>query len=493
MTRHGPKGPPLFDVLAPRRRERSAFEVAIQAALAQQQPGGDADHQAPAEQPNEDRGAGASDAGPTGRASRSHLVAVEVDDEPPLMTAPVEPGPAQAVPVGPGPRIAAFAAATGAVTRPRSAPVIPDAQPAAASVSPASASRDLDARATSPANPADVETASEPDDGTGAASPVERDGVSPDPQEDKAVGSADDAAADPSDPSTSSQPPEAGTADESTLGQSPDAPPGSAFTEDDDFGPLVLPGEPVRRWCRRRTPDIPEARTAPLAEVPTPGLSSTKPSPARSRQLPRRLVGVGAVALAATVLGAAVWQLRPSDATASVPAPAPVSQAQTGDVTMVAWHGMALPVSATAGPRVRGETVSGFERSPLGAAIAAANLVVRLDPAAGPTVFEPTLATQVVGDVARLREAVHAQAGDSTDAGSPGALTGWRIESAAAADELTVHLAVDPGDGVGLDFAVPLAWLDGDWRIDATSKGAFFPTSSLSGQYMPFVQEGAAS
>ena len=108
MTRHGPKGPPLFDVLAPRRREPSAFEVAIQAALAQQ-PGGDADHRAPAEQPEDERGTAAADAGSAGRGSGSHLVAVELDDEPPLMTAPVEPGPAQAVPVGPGPRIAAFA------------------------------------------------------------------------------------------------------------------------------------------------------------------------------------------------------------------------------------------------------------------------------------------------------------------------------------------------------------------------------------------------
>lgn len=204
-------------------------------------------------------------------------------------------------------------------------------------------------------------------------------------------------------------------------------------------------------------------------------------------------MGVGAAALAATVLGVAIWQLRPSDATASVPTPPPVSQEQTGDVLMVAWHGMALPVSATAGPRVRGETASGFERSPLGAAIAAANLVVRLDPSAGYGVFEPTLATQVVGDVARLREAVRDQASDASDAGSPGALTGWRIESADTADELTVHLAVDPGEGDGLDFGVPLAWADGDWRIDAASKGAFFPTSSLSGQYTPFVQEGATS
>lgn len=48
-------------------------------------------------------------------------------------------------------------------------------------------------------------------------------------------------------------------------------------------------------------------------------------------------------------------------------------------------------------------------------------------------------------------------------------------------------------DGEGLDFAVPLAWVDGDWRIDVPAKGPFFPTAPLSGPYTPFAQEGAAS
>ena len=61
------------------------------------------------------------------------------------------------------------------------------------------------------------------------------------------------------------------------------------------------------------------------------------------------------------------------------------------------------------------------------------------------------------------------------------------------ADELTVHLAVGAPEGGGRDFAVALAWVDGDWRIDVPTQGPFFPTAPLSAQYTPFVQEGAAS
>ncbi len=177
-------------------------------------------------------------------------------------------------------------------------------------------------------------------------------------------------------------------------------------------------------------------------------------------------IAVGACAL--TLLGLAAWRWIPSDtpaaavgSTAQAPA---VDAPQTakgneaaGDVVMVPWHGIALPVSASSGPRVQGATASGFEHSALGAAIAAANLVVRVDPRAGASVYEPTLATQVVGDAEGLSQAVRDQAGTAAGgSGPPGALTGWRLDGDPTGSRVVVHLAVDPGAAAGAGLRGPV-------------------------------------
>lgn len=497
MTRTGPKGPPLFDVLAPAGRTPSAFELAAQAVIAASQA---RPATAPPAPEVTDSATGRGDvnaqASPEPATAVVRLRALQFDEEPPLASRSAgHPGASDSdARDSPGPRVSAFAAATGAALS-----AIPVPPPAA------------DVRASAPAPP--VPPAS-PTEGTDSESkPLQakaltrsaagRDDTSRTTPEDHGHG-ADVAPPAPSTttdaPAVLGPEPGAGLATavslaaDTSLGDDPDQsahdtqasttlPP--AVSDDDDFGPLVLPEEPRRRWRRtsRATPDPPTPDPGGAA----PGGGGSDDSP-RRRVLGWAIVGVAGVAIAAFAFGS--WLLRP-EASAAPEGPPAVVQQSAGDVSMVSWHGIDLPVSASAGPTVRGETVSGFSRSPLGAAIAAANLVVRVDPQAGADVFEPVLAAQVVGASQRLADAVRQQAQASPDPGIPATLTGWRVVGDPNDGEVVAHLAVATPDGTAADFAVSLTWVGGDWRINAPAAGPFFPVSDVSGDYTPFLQEGS--
>jgi hypothetical protein len=238
--------------------------------------------------------------------------------------------------------------------------------------------------------------------------------------------------------------------------------------DDDDFGPLVLP-EPARRGWRRN------GRGDSAATIETPA------SGGRGHRRQTIAFVLAAVALLAV---AALW-LRPAPSTPLAP--------QRPDIAMVDWRGIAIPTSATAGPaELTDPKAQGFAPTALGAAIAAAHLSVRTDPAAGPEVFEPVLAHQVVGDRARLAAAVREQYNAGPTDGAPGTLLGWRLDGDPAAGSVIAHLAVEHADGTSADYAIPLTWVDGDWRIDAPAAGPFFPITELSGEYAPFVEEATS-
>lgn len=231
--------------------------------------------------------------------------------------------------------------------------------------------------------------------------------------------------------------------------------------DDDDFGPLVLPEPSRRRRARSHDEKYREAMN-------------------RSPRMAWLGAGAALLLIVAALVG---WRVASQPAGAATPPDA-------SRVEMVEWHGMSLPVSTSAGPAERSETSArGFARTPLGAAIAAAHLSVRVDPSNGPTVFEPVLADQVVGAKDRLADAVRAQADSETNAGAPGSLLGWRLGGDSAAATVTVHLGVEQANGTRADYAIPLAWADGDWRINAPSSGPFFPITDLTGTYAPFVEE----
>ena len=140
----------------------------------------------------------------------------------------------------------------------------------------------------------------------------------------------------------------------------------------DDFGPLV---PPAHRSPRRRGPGA-----ASTAASPTPPSGSS-----RRRVLTAIALGlaccvglvIAGLALMGSGDGGAPNAATTSGSTADPAQPAPVS--------MRDWRGIGLPVSAEAGPAVwDGDRVAGFAQSELGAAIAAAHLSVRVDPAVGP-------------------------------------------------------------------------------------------------------------
>jgi hypothetical protein len=258
-------------------------------------------------------------------------------------------------------------------------------------------------------------------------------------------------------------------------------PPGDA-TQDpdpqppaDDFGPLVAP---AHRSPRRRSPGAASTVTSP---TPPSGSSRRRVLAAITLGL-ACCVGlvVGGLALTGSGDGGAPTAAATSGSIADPAQPAPVS--------MRDWRGIGLPVSAEAGPAVwDGDRVAGFAQSELGAAIAAAHLSVRVDPAVGQDVWGPVLAEQVVGDRDRLEAALKAQTADATaDPGQPGTLSGWRVEGDPTAGPVVAHLAVEGADGATADYAIPLAWADGDWALNIPASGAFFPVGDTSGAYAPF-------
>jgi hypothetical protein len=239
---------------------------------------------------------------------------------------------------------------------------------------------------------------------------------------------------------------------------------------DDDFGPLVLVEPKRRRRGWRRANSAGSTANRPIK---------------RSRG--RVLLGVAALVLG--LVAVAVWWV--GNRPAAVVAGSASIPAVGADLSMVTWQGMALPISVSAGPTTyTGNAARGFAHSALGAAIAAAHLSVRTDPVAGPAAFEPVLTSQVVGDVQRLSQAVRAAYAQGAGQPTPGVLLGWRVDGAPSGDAVTVHLAVDQAGASSVDFAVPLAWVDGDWRINAASEGDFFPVTDMSGDYEPFPSAG---
>jgi hypothetical protein len=209
------------------------------------------------------------------------------------------------------------------------------------------------------------------------------------------------------------------------------------------------------------------------------------------------LVLAALVVSAAQLLAPATPQPAPAAPTAATqPADVPA----TPDVTAWTWPrtGMTLPVSPTDGPQRLSDVAAGFARTELGAALAAAHLSVRVDPAAGADVFGPTIDQQMTGDTARVLAAVEAAATSPTAATgttpstAPAAITGYRVD-AFTPDAATVHLRVVSAGGAATDFAVPVVWDGerGDWLLVAPGPqaDALFATAPAGGDYVPFITE----
>jgi hypothetical protein len=164
-------------------------------------------------------------------------------------------------------------------------------------------------------------------------------------------------------------------------------------------------------------------------------------------------------------------------------------------LTWTGFHGIALPVSATAGPRHRNRGLaSGFADNPRGALLAAINIAIRSAATWGPAIFRPTIARQVTGPNARalLRADLRAYARTKASGTAPGQQTAveeaYRFLTctpARASIDLVTSGPGANGTPVLVVTRLHVVWLHGDWRLLAPPAGnwakAAAPITTLAG------------
>jgi hypothetical protein len=184
----------------------------------------------------------------------------------------------------------------------------------------------------------------------------------------------------------------------------------------------------------------------------------------------------------------------PNDTSPRPPAARPPASAAPSGSPAVTWQdvaGLALPVSAVAGPRdVSPRGARGFAHTDAGAAFAAVHILVRTFPFVGTRVFGPTIAEQVDGRdaaaLARLTEQAYqqtAQAARVRDGGpihsEGGAIAGYRIDdpgtATAGKDAATAYILIrqtgNPEAEGFTEYRVQLVWHEGDWHVIAPAWG----------------------
>jgi hypothetical protein len=198
-------------------------------------------------------------------------------------------------------------------------------------------------------------------------------------------------------------------------------------------------------------------------------------------------IGAGAaIASVFVVLGIAAT-VRGDDAVSTVPV-TPVEQA-----SLVAVPGGVAATSTVHGPfRHQDGRAAGFSYDELGAAIAASNLAPRVTAAAGPAVFEATLAGQCWGDLAtaaaQLRATVPVPDPDAgptpttTETDGTARALWYRVLAADTRQDLVVIslLADTPAARAAGGLAridATVRWHDGDWQLRVPLPPASVQTS----------------
>jgi hypothetical protein len=229
--------------------------------------------------------------------------------------------------------------------------------------------------------------------------------------------------------------------------------------------------------------------TAP-APAKASGMSDDLGAPARrrSRLLLALLAAISVGVLVLAALGVAAL-LRSEDPAAAPPAAATPSTAEFQDeIIWVDVAGVRLPVSRTHGPRVTADGLaSGFARSPEGAALAAAHVLIRTGPTVGPDVFEPTITTQVTGpnvgamkllvdeQYEELRRAADTPSGDPVP-GADAEVVGYRVaafdgDEGSASVEIVLGSPELQAAAHYVQFTVALDWQNNDWWVVAPPQG----------------------
>ncbi|MEU8315018.1 hypothetical protein [Micromonospora sp. NPDC049033] len=245
---------------------------------------------------------------------------------------------------------------------------------------------------------------------------------------------------------------------------------------------------------------------------------------ARARRTTRRRLTAACVT-AAAVVGAVTVAVavgaEPKQTVTSPAGPGAPARPDTGAATAesaglpsdLGWAnvaGISVPVSTQSGPRLTSDgQARGFAHDHAGAVLAAVHIVVRVNPQVGPTVFVPTLRTQVVGtDAAAMRVQV-AQAYDELRGpvgvayGQPigrlyATLRGYRILSYTG-DEVNLRLLTEAPDASGAPVVAStelrLRWSGADWALVAPVGGTFDQVVTAASPaevatFLPFIAGG---
>ncbi len=219
------------------------------------------------------------------------------------------------------------------------------------------------------------------------------------------------------------------------------------------------------------------------------------------------LVGAGAVALSGgaspsaadegPVAPATAGPARSATALPVDPSPAPAPAADEGPLLVapkVDWQlfaGVPLPYSKTGGPlKVDGPVYSGYERSQIGALIAAVQLGTRylLTPGDG---WREVLERQVLPGVGRDVFARNRATVDADDPpGTYGQPAGFRFV-AFTPDVASIQLVTRfPTTGNLQVVTVTVKWADSDWRLELQPDGGSSPTAQAVSDLDGFVVWG---
>ncbi|MGN9774828.1 hypothetical protein ACTMS0_03460 [Micromonospora sp. H33] len=157
---------------------------------------------------------------------------------------------------------------------------------------------------------------------------------------------------------------------------------------------------------------------------------------------------------------------------------------------------LAVPVSATAGPRqVTGTTASGFAHTPEGALIAAAQIGMRSSYSLGRDYWEPTIERQFVPSADRDRMLATLRATDTSpsDPGTLSQIAGFSYQSYTPDTAVIGIVLRAPSAGTPRYhvLSTTLLWRDGDWRMQAPPGGAWTSVNRVTNDLTGVVEWGA--
>ena len=205
------------------------------------------------------------------------------------------------------------------------------------------------------------------------------------------------------------------------------------------------------------------------------------------------VVVVVALVLAAIAVAALLWTTQsPRQAPRAAPTGSSGSSSSPTTAADVTWHqvaGVALPFSRLHGPRITTSgQAAGYSRSEQGAALAAVQVLMRTSASAGPSVYEPILATQVTGaNLPAMKLAIEDEYQRLRASGQPNGnaqVVGYLLVAYdASAANATVDVVVTSADLAGqfISFRISLLWAEDDWRVLAPPSGSWGTVATTLG------------